>query len=381
MNLQKHHHVLVAVSGMTPQIITETLYGIHQLGLAFPDEIQVISTAEGARRIHATLLEQGILESFCKDYQRPMPIFGKDQIHVLHDAAGNAMSDIRKPVENEYMADMIVNRIQKLTADGDQSLHVSLAGGRKTMGYYVGYALSLFGRPQDVLSHVLVADDYESSPDFWYPTPYPKSIRSRSGKDVDARLAEVHLAQIPFVRLREWLPQPVLLNAQSFSEVVANTQMAYRANFLVVDVPACRISLNGHAPVILGEVDFAFYWLMARRLQQNKSGIPVLVDGEYDYELGDEFLSCYRRIKKMEPDESDRTVQGLKVRDSVTGQDRYGLTKSFIEQRKVKINQAFSTQYGLLCVERFGINRPSAESGDLRRYMLALSPHELQLKE
>ena len=53
------------------------------------------------------------------------------------------------------------------------SLHVSIAGGRKTMGFYVGYALSLFARDQDRLSHVLVPPSLESRQDFFYPPPPP----------------------------------------------------------------------------------------------------------------------------------------------------------------------------------------------------------------
>lgn len=37
------------------------------------------------------------------------------------------------------------------------------------MGFFVGYALSLFGRAQDRLSHVLVSDPFESLTDFYYP--------------------------------------------------------------------------------------------------------------------------------------------------------------------------------------------------------------------
>jgi CRISPR-associated protein (TIGR02584 family) len=35
---------------------------------------------------------------------------------------------------------------------------MSIAGGRKTMGFYAGYALSLYGRAQDRMSHVLVEE-------------------------------------------------------------------------------------------------------------------------------------------------------------------------------------------------------------------------------
>lgn len=41
-------HRLLAVSGMTPQIITETLYGIYRQDPAkYPSSIEVITTVEG----------------------------------------------------------------------------------------------------------------------------------------------------------------------------------------------------------------------------------------------------------------------------------------------------------------------------------------------
>jgi CRISPR-associated protein (TIGR02584 family) len=50
------------------------------------------------------------------------------------------------------------------------SLHVSIAGGRKTMGFYAGYALSLYGRAQDRMSHVLVDEKFEKGINFYYPS-------------------------------------------------------------------------------------------------------------------------------------------------------------------------------------------------------------------
>ena len=58
----------------------------------------------------------------------------------------------------------ITNLIRAFTADPESALHVSIAGGRKTMGFFLGYALSLYGRAQDKLSHVLVSPPFESSP-------------------------------------------------------------------------------------------------------------------------------------------------------------------------------------------------------------------------
>ncbi len=374
-------HILVAVCGMTPQIITETLFGIHQQGAVFPTEIHLITTAEGAFRARQGLIEQGILNKFCHDYDLPVPLLSDDTIHVLHDAAGNAMHDIRKPIENEYMADLIIDLIRELTGVKNTTLHVSLAGGRKTMGYYIGYALSLFGRPQDCLSHVLVAEDYEASAEFWYPTPYPKAMRNYQGKEVDARLADVHLAQIPFVRLRDWLPQPILQEKQSFSEVVANTQQAYQAHGLCIDVANKQLLVNDGDGVALGDVDFAFYWFLARHMLRTGEGIGVLVEGENDPGLGEDFLLFYRRVKGMDVGDADRTTEGLKFEERSTGVKKHGLNQKFIEQRKVAINKALRIKYGALGVERFGIQRQKSDQKSGRYYQIATALDNLLIRE
>jgi CRISPR-associated protein (TIGR02584 family) len=69
----------------------------------------------------------------------------------------NPLEDIVTEADNVAVADFITEKVRAVTADPEASLHVSIAGGRKTMGFYLGYALSLFGRPQDRLSHVLVS--------------------------------------------------------------------------------------------------------------------------------------------------------------------------------------------------------------------------------
>ena len=102
--------------------------------------------------------------------------------------------------------------MRELTQDDGSALHVSIAGGRKTMGFYLGYALSLYGRAQDRLSHVLVSAPYESHPQFFYPTIRSQVIYTPPphNRPYDTRAAEVTLAAIPFVRLRDELPDDLL---------------------------------------------------------------------------------------------------------------------------------------------------------------------------
>lgn len=137
--------VLLAVTGLSPQIVTETLFALARLEDAerfVPTEIRVVTTARGAEHLRLSLLSEapGWFHRLCRDYGLRDVSFSQEQIYLLRDAAGQALADIRTPEENELAADLITDMVRELTAHEDLALHVSLAGGRKTMGYYAGYA-------------------------------------------------------------------------------------------------------------------------------------------------------------------------------------------------------------------------------------------------
>jgi CRISPR-associated protein (TIGR02584 family) len=167
--------VLLAVTGLTPQVVTETLYALAVWSEPkfIPTEVHLVTTLEGAERARLGLLHErtGWFHRLRGEYGLPEIRFDMQTIHVLSDAAGTPLADIRVPADNERAADLITELVRRITDDPASALHVSIAGGRKTMGFYAGYALSLFGRPQDRLSHVLVSPPYESHPAFFYPTP------------------------------------------------------------------------------------------------------------------------------------------------------------------------------------------------------------------
>jgi CRISPR-associated protein (TIGR02584 family) len=148
--------ILVAVTGLSPQIVTETLYALAVAPTAsafIPTEIHLITTRSGAEKARLALLsdEPGWFHRLSRDYALPPIHFTADTIHVLEDAGGRPLEDIRSPEDNRRAADGITGIIREFTADPDCALHVSIAGGRKTMGFFLGYALSLYGRPQDKL--------------------------------------------------------------------------------------------------------------------------------------------------------------------------------------------------------------------------------------
>ncbi|HMU17522.1 MAG TPA: CRISPR-associated ring nuclease Csm6, partial [Thauera aminoaromatica] len=216
--------ILLAVTGLSPQIVTETL---HALAIGndtpfIPTEIHLITTAEGADRARLALLSDrlGWFHRLRRDYALPEIAFDVDHIHILRAPSGALMHDIRSPADNLVCADFITEKVRELSADPDAALHVSIAGGRKTMGFFLGYALSLFGRPQDRLSHVLVSEPFENTWDFFYPTPYENIIETSGKKLVDARDARLSLAEIPFVSLRHGLPTALLDGSARFEETV-----------------------------------------------------------------------------------------------------------------------------------------------------------------
>ncbi|MEF8718133.1 MAG: CRISPR-associated ring nuclease Csm6 [Candidatus Accumulibacter necessarius] len=140
--------VLLAVTGLSPQVVTETLCHLCRLRQpAFvPTEIHLVTTTEGARHAKLTLLHpsQGSFYRLLTDFDLAGQItFDSSPIHVLRDPAGLILEDIRSNADNTAAADAITALLGDFTADPDCALHVSLAGGRKTLGYYFGHALTL----------------------------------------------------------------------------------------------------------------------------------------------------------------------------------------------------------------------------------------------
>ena len=276
--------ILLAVTGLSPQIVTETLYAlaVRDASPWIPTEVHLVTTATGKREAELNLLahqqpagDPGWFHRLRADYDLPPILFDTDHIHVLCDAAGAALDDIRTPADNERAADFITEIVRRLTGDAHSQLHVSIAGGRKTMGYYLGYALSLYGRAQDQLSHVLVSEPFENNRAFYYPTPYRRPIAVRRGATTethDAQQARVDLARIPFVRLREGLPDALLAGETSFSGTVQALNRVLGPPKLTLDLQG-RLIRAGQVVLALPPAELALLALFARRAQ---SGMPSL---------------------------------------------------------------------------------------------------------
>jgi CRISPR-associated protein (TIGR02584 family) len=333
----RHH--LLCIAGLTPQVVTETLYALYREDPAhLPTDIHVLSTDDGIARARLTLLsdQPGWYHRLCADYRLPPMRFGPDSLHVLHDAQGVPLTDIRDGADNTAAADAVTEWVRRLTADDTAQLHVSLAGGRKTLGFFAGYALSLFGRPQDRLSHVLVNTPYESHPGFFYPTPYSDIIYGQppDPRPLDSRDALVTLADIPFVRLRHGLPASLLSGRASFSATVQMAQQSLGPPRLEIEVARGRIRAGG-INVDLPPVELAFYLWLARRAVAGQPPLQCPPDGAPSPDYAAEFLAAYRSVVGSLGDD-DRVTQGL----------RQGMDKNYFERRKSRVNRKLSEALG-----------------------------------
>lgn len=285
-------HILLATTGESPQVVTETLYAIHEEGLTWPDEIRLITTTVGKARARKGLLDEGHLARLCDEIGKPLPLFDETHIEVVPGADGTEVDDARSLEDHEALGDFIMTRVRDLTVTDEQgkpvqTVHASLAGGRKTMTFYLGYAMSLFGRREDTLSHVLISRGFEGNPGFWFPTAAPEHryLQDRQGEKMDASKATVTLASIPFIRHRQELPAHLRKKPQDEADFKFN-QLVQLINLgeqpenisIHIDLINAKIVISERIGSIKIEInpsklDLAFYSMMARATLENQSDL------------------------------------------------------------------------------------------------------------
>lgn len=288
--------VLLCIAGLYPQVVTETLYAlvVQPAGAFVPTEIRVISTEEGVKRARLMLFspEQDHFARLCADYALPKIQFDASSLMVLRGRSG-PLSDIRTQADNADAADQITEAIRELTEDPELALHVSIAGGRKTMGFYAGYALSMFGRKQDRLSHVLVNEAFESNAAFFYPPPQSRVLILDKTRPVETSEAAITLADIPFVRLRHLLVDAVLNRSIGFAESVAEAEQQFGAPSLAFLLASGSVHC-GQVVVPMKPMSLTVFALLANRAKSTED--PLSAAELSRGAVNEEVLAIYRAI-------------------------------------------------------------------------------------
>ncbi len=234
---------------------------------------------------------------------------------MLRTPDGRTLADIRSVEENNCAADQICEIVHELAKDDNTRIHASVAGGRKTMSIYLTTAMQLFGRAQDRLSHVLVSEDFETHPDFFYIPPNPRhlEIKDRQGnaiKTVSTADAQIHLADIPFIRLRglrsDWLHS----NGHSYGKLVEQAQKDLDLSESLHDL---RIDLRQRSVAVvtcvvrLPKREFFFYTLFAHLRKQGEGWVAL---DEIDHNRLDEAFRFITAASGVERGLDDYQLEG-----------------------------------------------------------------------
>jgi len=250
--VKKFKEILVCVIGGTPQIVTETIYALaSKLPPVYVEEIFIITTSAGRKQLENSLIKKGKLDELINEYS--LPPIKLNPIVVIKDRDGNEIDDIRDSLQSEATADTIISVIRTLTKDASVRLHCCLAGGRKTMSFYLGSAMELFGRPWDKLYHVLVSSEFELNPEFFYKPKQEKLIQCRlpdgSTAEISTEKARIELIELPFIKFSG----KIQLHGKSFEELIKETQTELD---LALTQPAIQINLT-ERKIKINEVVFS----------------------------------------------------------------------------------------------------------------------------
>ncbi|MBV6501368.1 MAG: hypothetical protein CJBNEKGG_03878 [Prosthecobacter sp.] len=213
----KKQTVLIAVTGLSPAILAETVWVLAKEHEILPDRVVLITTTEGRRILERQLFTSSndwggmsVWDALRKELRAPQEKLRIEGYRIMTaQAAINApapeLDDIRDDKENAAAADFILNQVRTEVQSSDM-LIASIAGGRKTMGTLLYAAMSLAARPQDWVTHVIVNDPFDKKlvPDFYFKPAKAivHKLLDKDGKVVSqhsSRDAVIHLARIPFV--------------------------------------------------------------------------------------------------------------------------------------------------------------------------------------
>ena len=370
--------LLAVVTGLSPQVITETLYALNQMGRDV-HEIHIITTRPGKDCLLSQLLDggKGPYYQYLKAYGIPKKgiDFGPDKIHVVRDGPGTEINDIVDENDNARVLATCMELTFQYTRNPDTAVFFSIAGGRKTMGACLTLAAQMYGRPQDRLYHVLVSPEFESNRQFFFPPRKSRAIEIKDarGETVykNTRYARINLVHMPLFSIRPQLAPEVLDQPRDPATLMLSL-IREAPERLAVDLIRGKIRYRDMEQDLMPArlALYAFFVLQKKNCphpeRRGKTCDACFIDIQTVMERQPEITALYRRLRGTRPLEEMSSTGIL------------GLTPENFNSYKTRINQDLETAFGVPAVERIGITaigrRPNT------RYGIRLERRKIQIK-
>lgn len=326
--------VLFAVLGLTPAVLTETLWALAAEGPdSVPDRIILCTTSKGHRTLGQSLFSHNQWESFKEAMAREIGLdltgklrFGPtgDSIRIIPThQKDRELQDILTTEDNQAVGDFFLEHLRSFTESPNTQIIASIAGGRKSMGALLLTVMSLIGRETDRVCHVLVEDPWDRVEGVLYPQsgrifPHP------DGQDpLDAADLKIHLADIPFVPLRQIFPLEVGRFSGNYRSLL--NQLRARSSTLTEQLhlsmdPARGLCRLTNQPIDLSPREFLFFLYFAVRASEGRGPLTTFAQFPVEEahslahtlaqsaELGHWSHDALLWIKTMDPQEDLRKI-------------------------------------------------------------------------
>ncbi len=267
--------ILVAGMGTSPAVLTNAVWALaHGETPVVPDEVVVLITKNGKELLKREMFENGVWNDMLSEMRREKIdiegklVFGETSIRVIPDARGNELDDLRTGEDNLRAADFMLSQLRQYTEDSGTELHVSIAGGRKTMSALLFSCMTLLGREDDKVYHVLLPPEFEggTTPIFFFPKHGVRFKSRVSGKSYLGGKVKPELFEVPFVRMRGWYHDKFKTIPPSYRALISRVQevappaVAYPE--IEIDAWNGWVTLNGRQ-VAMSRPCFAMLLLLA----------------------------------------------------------------------------------------------------------------------
>ncbi|HLA28506.1 MAG TPA: CRISPR-associated ring nuclease Csm6 [Syntrophales bacterium] len=348
-------NILLAVVGLTPQVITETLFALQQEDRRV-DAIHVITTREGKEGINARLLSpgDGYYYRYLKEYGiDPGAIaFGPDHVHTVTDTSSIELDDIAGEEENEWLLKKCLELAFRFTKESDTAVFFSIAGGRKTMSACLMIAAQFYGRPQDRVYHCLVSPEFESNRYFYYPPRNSVTIElhDKEGQPYfkETKYAKINLVPLPFVSIRDQLSDAMLREPKDPAGLILSL-IREDIPLLVIDLPQRKVVYKKREADMTPS-RLALYAFFAMRKRDCSKDSATCRDCTDCYAEMEEILACQTQIADLY-----RRITFSRDHAAMSDSGILGLTKANFNSTKSKIREILQQGFGLTTIPEIAI--------------------------
>jgi CRISPR-associated protein (TIGR02584 family) len=393
------NRILIVTGGLSPAVVTETVWALaaKRNPPFWPERVITVVTASVVSRYREILAgPQGKIAELAAYLEHA----SAPNVEIEHTEC----DDIRGDADAIQFGDKVCEVVQRETRDENAVVHLSLAGGRKTMSFHGGAALNLFGRPRDELSHVLVTPQgLEGCPDFWWPTREHRLVAHRDQKNKDGTprpyntqegdgddRARVDLALIPFVRVRGRLPQVMLQQPMDYARYVALVNASIEGNApvleLIVEASTLKVA-DGAVRIKLEPQEFAVYRVLAERAQAALPGAGPSGTGlEHRGWINSMMITSEDQNDARRPlqrlyefaDERFRLRLTTIPQTNISKEQMLAVFRSAIGNVRTRIDENVPDE--VLASRLLGRRSRSRGPQNPPRYGLLLSPHEIVIR-